>query len=31
MKIYLLVLLLGAITAFAHLSWNSETPKARTE
>jgi hypothetical protein len=24
MKIYLLVLLLGAITAFAHLSWKAE-------
>jgi hypothetical protein len=24
MKIYALVLLLGAITAFAHLSWNAE-------
>jgi hypothetical protein len=24
MKIYALVLLLGTITAFAHLSWNAE-------
>lgn len=31
MKIFLLVLLLGAITAFAHLSWNAEGRQQPTE
>jgi hypothetical protein len=31
MKIYLLVLLLGAIMAFAHLSWNADPERRPTE
>jgi hypothetical protein len=31
MKIYFLILLLGAITAFAHLSWKAEQREQPTE